>query len=587
MQTLAALIAVAIFLLPLANASPLLEREGFIQENFSLGSKDTSLFLKEKGFESSLTAPRSQRDEFSLGDKSTFLSPQIDFPAGKILDLPSANQPVEKGLEEGALTAPRSQAYWGTACLFQPILGVIMSIFGALGMFVSGAFLLLCGVGGGIADFIVTLMNAFIVGISDFPWVWEALLVAAAGSLLVIMAVSLSLFFVSLLNIIIGVIVGAIVGGIIGLPFFIVGAIPGAIIFGIIFGLIFALFSFPSLLIGLCILAISFVLWLFCFVLAIIALLAWYSPATNLFFGFSAFIWVLCGGFIGLITDCFQTLIPICHIAYGVPLLVLSMLFLLSSACFAYGFLFILGPLNLVIAVVSSCLGFIPSVIGGILAVVCFIILGVITLFTQIITWLWNSVGAAIADFGAGLGGLFALEAPASISKGLIGLLISVLGGLLFLTGFGLPLGIPMIIFGIIMMLTGLIPGILTSIYNTCFAQCFVIQNCLAIYVFIFVWILTYLAAVSEAIVYLGDILVGGSNYLAWLLWTLCTSSFCVCALAPWGIALPSWCASLVSLFSLLATLLGCGMDLASWCMLALQSLLIYLWETLSQFMMD
>ncbi len=58
-------------------------------------------------------------------------------------------------------------------------------------------------------------------------------------------------------------------------------------------------------------------------------------------------------------------------------------------------------------------------------------------------------------------------------------MLMLVLGIVLALTGFSLPLGIPMLIFGLIMALTGFLPGILTSIY-TFIVQLPIIQNCCA-----------------------------------------------------------------------------------------------------------
>jgi hypothetical protein len=301
---------------------------------------------------------------------------------------------------------------------------------------------------------------------------------------------------------------------------------------------------------------------------------------------------IFCGWCCGYLADAGQFLILVSNIAYGLSLLGLSMFFLLSSACFAYGLLFILGPLNLLIAAVSFILGCIPSVIGGFFAVICFCIGGGITCITQIITWLYNSVVVTVVELGAGLGGLFALEAPASIVRGLVGFLMLVLGGLLALTGFGLPLGIPMIIFGIIMVLTGFIWGIPTSIYTFC-AQCTGIQNLLAAVTALVSLVMDALDyaygvgviwMIAELLVYVGDIFVGGANFLAWFLWISCTSSLCVCALAPWGIAIPSCIASIP--FSPCYAL-GFLMDCASWCFLILQNTLFYLWQFFFQSSMD
>ncbi len=560
MQALAALIAVAIFLLPVARATPLFSKEGVSSpgNEFSLENKDTSILEKEN------TSLR------------TALSP--------------------KGLE-GALTAPRSQVYscaaaqvyCCTAYLLQAFIGAIMLFIGFVGMIIFGAILLLVAVVGGIIDWIIVFAGSLITGLSDFPWVWETLLVAAAGSLLVIMAVSGALTLVSLINIIIGVIVGAIVGFFIGLPFFIVGAIPGAIIFGIIFGLIFAIFSIPPLVIGICILLVDFFLWIFCFGLAIVAIIVWLIPYASVFWG-AAIIWLILGLFAGTVADLGQLLILISNTVYGVCLLFLSILFLLFSLCFAYGLLLLLGPVNLLIAVVSSVLGIFSLFFCGFLAVICFFFLGFITFLTQCLTWFWNSVIVTLFDLGMGLGGICALNAPASIVLGLVGVLMLVLGGLLALTGFGLPLGIPMLIFGIIMMLTGLIPGILTSIY-TVFVQFPIVQNLLALCIVVVVLLLDATYGVGwailiffELIAYFGDIGVGLLNIGAWFFWTCCTSFLCACALAPWGIALPSWCASIPFLP---CYAFGFVMDLATWCFLILQDTLYYLWQFFFQSSMD
>jgi hypothetical protein len=192
MQTLAALIAVAIFLLPVAHANPLFSKE----EGLSQSS------LKEEGLsERDDLKEESQGNEFSLGNKlqSTDCSETVSFSSRlKSISLKEESQSSLKGeslserdylkeesqRNEFSLTAPRSQVYCCVAYLPQAIVGAIMSCCGVLGMCVSGILLLVAAVVG-IIDWLVTLIASVLVGVGDLPWAWENLLVAAAGSLLV------------------------------------------------------------------------------------------------------------------------------------------------------------------------------------------------------------------------------------------------------------------------------------------------------------------------------------------------------------------------------------------------------------------
>ena len=467
---------------------------------------------------------------------------------------------------EGALTAPRAQAYMigcglsmGLAAwAVEFIAGFIIAVIGAIGSCLSllgcGAASALCAV----IDFVFTFIGVLCISIGVAPWLWAAYGSVAIAGLPQLIAVSCA-----------QCIAAGVFGAVSAAP------CPGNCWAGTL---------------------VQIVAWIFeamAAVLGVVFMFIWAIPVVSIGFWVVALFWIVLGFFMWILSWPGTALLLVSNFLFAIVLCALVILTGFFLAILIFGILLMLGPLNVLFTLICAVLGIFTFLIFGSLGVCSFVGLGIIALLSKVAQMFCNYIAVPLVDLGVPCGGLSALTGPVNLITSMFGFFVMCIPGLcLTFTGIGAPVGIPMCFFGAITGWWYLIEGGITTFLAVVF-EAPIIQNLCALWEVIFVGVLIYFWLdliwwIFDLAVWIPYIFVGLCADFAIGLWIGVTSVLWTLALCPWGCAACSAVPSIISLLPCIAgALIGMVPDSCSWCLLNVQNQILWLWQRFFQSFAD